>query len=176
MHDTWYKIYLKCQSNVSCIMHHIKDEEKLGVSSYGGHLVYRCNIYIYHLPPNLHFSVEYLICYMIIKIYRCNVQGVPQYLTLINILRERWLVYPNSGVSLAIQHIEKKECQILWDMIPHCATKQPVILIEQAAQDWAIEKLPGSHRQLRPFNLTLKWKIFFLNCSILVRCNSHIMI
>ena len=33
------------------------------------------------------------------------------------------------------------------DMIitAHCATKQPGILIEQAAHDWAIEKLPGSH-------------------------------
>ena len=27
----------------------------------------------------------------------------------------------------------------------HCVTKQPVILIDQAAHDWAIEKLPGSH-------------------------------
>ena len=30
-------------------------------------------------------------------------------------------------------------------LIQHCATKQPVILIEQAEHDWAIEKLPGSH-------------------------------
>ena len=27
----------------------------------------------------------------------------------------------------------------------HCATKQPVILIQQAAHDWAIEKSHGSH-------------------------------
>ena len=29
----------------------------------------------------------------------------------------------------------------------HCVSKQPVILREGAAQDWAIEKLPGSHWQ-----------------------------
>ena len=28
---------------------------------------------------------------------------------------------------------------------PHCSTEKPVILIEQAAHIWAIEKLPGSH-------------------------------
>ena len=52
--------------------------------------------------------------------------------------------HPNQGNLQEVQGQlgRKSSSQV---QATHCATKQPVVLIEQASHDWVIEKLPRSH-------------------------------
>ena len=62
------------------------------------------------------------------------------------------LIFPNDKIAfMLILHFWHLFWQFLCLEVTlvtwHCAPKQQVILREEAAQDWAIVKLPGSHGQ-----------------------------